>query len=388
VIAAPFSDAVIVQLFLGTEGGGIVTAVNHWAPLLRDAGWDIRFLVLARSGKAVDMLRHAGFDPIAEDFGRFDRMAKLPKRLRSMNATIIHTHNPAAQLWAGRAAKRCGAVVFRTVHADMFEEMKGSLPGWKIALWRRLMSRMIKNAAGIGVVSPHLVSLLPLPKGYDPDRIKIMPNGYDASAITNDTSDLPSEVRAFLGDNEGHTSNDLAPLVLSMGRLVPVKNFAMLLQAFAEVVCEKPESRLILAGSGPLEANLKQLRDELNLTDRILMLPWVDQIAPLVKRADVIAISSFSECCPMLVLEAMAASKPVVATEVGGIPYLIRKNETSLLVPSNDAGALAQALLRLMTDNETARAFGRMNHAELNRRLTPLAAANTMAEVYQSILAR
>jgi len=390
-IPAPVTDNLVVcQLFRGTEGGGIITAVNQWAPLMRDAGWDMKFIVMSDKGKAVDMLRNAGLDPVAVRFGRFDRFTKLPKRLRCTGARIIHVHNPSAQLAATLAARRARAEVFRTVHADMFEEMKGSLPGWKIAFWKRMVAWLIKKADGVAVVSPHLIPLLPALASFDRTSIRVMPNGYDAASIDHDRTPLPDNVRSFLGDGEkaNGTENDhRSPMILSMGRLVSVKNFQLLLKALKRQQQNIPDVKLVLAGSGPLESDLKVLAQQLSIQSSVLFLPWVDQIAPLLKRANVVVLSSLSECCPMLILEAMSAARPVVSTNVGGVPHMIENERNGLLVPSGDEGQLADAIGRILNDEELADKLGRQNHAELLRRFSPHASAHALACVYNEIAA-
>lgn len=391
-IPAPAADNLVVcQLFRGTEGGGIITAVNQWSPLMREAGWDMKFIVMSEQGKALEMLRNAGLEPIAVRFRRFDRFTKLPKRLRRTGARIVHVHNPSAQLAATLAARRAGAKVFRTVHADMFEEMKGSLPDWKIAFWKRIVGWMMQRADGVAVVSPHLIPLLPVPASFDRTSIRIMPNGYDATHIVNDQTPLPENVRKFLGDHEktnGTENNNRSPMILSMGRLVSVKNFQLLLKAIKRLQQNIPDVKLVLAGSGPLESDLKDLAQELSIQSNVLFLPWVDRIAPLLKRADTVVISSLSECCPMLVLEAMSAARPVVSTNVGGVPHMIENERNGLLVPSGDCDHLADSIGRILTDQELANRLGQENHAELKRRFTPHTSAYALACVYNEIAAK
>ncbi len=376
----------VVQLFLGSEGGGIITAVNQWVPVLEQAGWDLRFVVMAEGGTAVDMLRRGGHEVIAQSMPRIKRFTKLTKLLASLHPAVIHVHNPSAQLSATMSARRLQAGLLRTVHADMFEEMRGTLPGWKIALWKRLMRWMIGRADAVGVVSPHLIPLVPTPRRFDKDRLMVMPNGYDPSYIENDDLALSDEVVQFLGDDEN--AKEKCPVILSMGRLVCVKNFQLLLRAFKRLRGDVPTARLILAGSGPLGDSLTSLADEIGIGGQVLFLSWVDHIAPLLKRASVIAISSTSECCPMLVLEAMSVAKPVVATKVGGIPYMIENDRNGLLVPSNDEKALADALTRVLSNDDLARRLGDANRDVLEQRYSPSCAGRLLAETYNNIMSR
>jgi len=372
------ADAVVTQLLLGSEGGGIVTAIRHWAPALIEAGWRLEFILLAED-KAASMLRDAGLSAEVVEVGKVGRFTRLPARLADRGTSIIHVHNPSAHLVGDRAARKIGARLMRTVHADMLEEMRGSLPGWKIALWKALMSRALRSADCTASVSPHLVDRLPGMDSSWRDDVVVLPNGYDPGAIERDTHDLPEGLDPWLGDR---------PMILSMGRLVAVKNYARLLEAFARVVESVPEARLVLAGSGPQREMLESRRDELGLGASVRMHSWVDHVAPLLRRADVVAISSRSECCPMLVLEAMATETPLVATAVGGIPHMVDDGETGRLVPSDDAAALGAAIVEILGRADRGAALGRAGRSALDRRFHHRVAARRHAEIYNTLLGR
>ncbi len=377
VIPPPNRTGTVVELLLGSEGGGIVTAIRQWAPTLIQAGWDLRFVLLAED-KAAQMLRDAGFEPIVHALSKSQRYRRLPGILQQMNASIIHVHNPSAHLVGAHAARKINARLVRTVHADMFNEMKGTLPAWKIALWRLLMARELRRADAVCSVSPHLVPLLPGMSGRYADRVRIMPNGYDPNPLLADDTPLPPELQSWLGS---------APLILSMGRLVTVKNYPLLLEAFAAARRSVPETRLLLAGSGPLEEQLRSQAKRLNLGDSFRLLPWVDRIAPLLKRATLVAISSRSECCPMLVLEAMAVSRPVVSTRVGGVPWMIDETIGRLVDP-NRPEPLAEAFVEVLSNPQLADRLGAASHTRLWERYSHETAARDLAGVFNEVAGR
>jgi glycosyltransferase involved in cell wall biosynthesis len=366
-----------------------VTAVAQFAQPLMRAGWDLRFLVVRNKSRVIDMLEASGLEVDRCEPGRFGRHRVVRNLLIKSATAVVHTHNPSAQLTATLAARKLPRDVnrlrvVRTVHADMFEEMKGSLPAWKIAFWRRVTAWAMHRTDAITVVSPHLIPLLPLPDGFDRSVVRVLTNGFDPMTIESDNASLPDEVAQFLKRDD--TASGASPVVVTFGRLVYVKNYAMLFRAFAHVIESIPHAKLILAGSGPLESELRQLRDDLGLTESILMLPWIDRVAPLVKRANVVAISSHSECCPMLVLEAMSASKPVVATAVGGIPSMLQDDETAVLVPAGDESGLAEGINRMLSSPEQAVRIGEAGRRDLERRYHPRIAAQQIANVYNDVL--
>jgi len=370
-IPPPHFQGSVVHLLLGTEGGGIITTTRQWAPLLTAAGWTIHFVSLAQS-KACDMLAASGIKARVVPVSRFGRFTRFPGKIRSLNPRIIHVHNPSAHIMAINAGRHLHASVVRTVHADMFHEMRGTLPGWKIWLWKQAMKRAFRRTDLTTIVSPHLATLLP---GVDdPTSVRFLPNSYDPSDIERDRSPLPDGIPRWLGE---------APLVLAMGRLVAVKNYAMLLRAWELVVRDHPEARLILAGSGPLEAKLHEQVKAAGLGESVRFLSWIAAVAPLLKRATMIAITSRSECYPMLAFEAMAAGKPVVSTLLDGLQ--VEDGRTAVLSPSDDHVAFARSVCHLLDEPDDAAQLGRQGRLDLEERFHPRVAAVRMAEAYNSL---
>lgn len=367
--------AVVVQLLIGTEGGGIVTAIKHFVPAMQSTGWNIRFVVLSE-GKAAHMLRQAGLDPCVMLLGKAGRYLMLGRRLRMMGASIIHTHNPSAHLMGLRAGRSIGAKVCRTIHADMFEEMRGLLPAWKIAFWQNAMRYAYGRSDAVVTVSPHLVERLPASEDAR-RRVLYLPNGYDVRVIDEDRSPLPDGLGEWLGDR---------PLAVTMGRLVAVKNYGLLIRAWAHVARTVPDARLVIAGAGPMQEDLERQIRESGVGGSVRMLAWVDRVAPMLKRANVVVMSSLSECCPMLVLEAMTAGKALVSTAVGGIPWMVKDGETARLTASEDVAELARCIAEMLKDRAAAQQMGQRARALVERAYSAEAAASKTARLYNRML--
>lgn len=146
-----------------------------------------------------------------------------------------------------------------------------------------------------------------------------------------------------------HSGDERSFVFLHVGRFNPVKNHALLLEAFAKVQQKQPTIRLLLAGDGNLLEETKKLAETLNIADAVAFMGNVEDIPTFLRGGDALVLSSRSEACPMVILEAMATGLPVVATAVGGVPELVTDN--GILVPSEDADALADAMLTLATDH-------------------------------------
>jgi glycosyltransferase involved in cell wall biosynthesis len=133
-------------------------------------------------------------------------------------------------------------------------------------------------------------------------------------------------------------------LMMAVGRLTAVKNYPLLLRASAEVFRAFPGAVLTVVGEGEAQASLASLARDLRIADRVRFTGFRKDVSDLLHASDLFVHASLMEGCPNVVLEAMAMGKPVVATEVGGVPELVRHGETGLLVPTGNEAALARAL--------------------------------------------
>ena len=135
---------------------------------------------------------------------------------------------------------------------------------------------------------------------------------------------------------------------VALGRLHKIKNYPLMLQAF-KIVSETHENiHLSIAGSGSLEIELKKLVEQLGIKEKVDFLGNVRDVPSLLNRMDVLLLSSTSEACPMVILEAMASGLPVIATDVGGVSELISDN--GIVVPSEDVNTFALAMIKIIDD--------------------------------------
>jgi glycosyltransferase involved in cell wall biosynthesis len=136
------------------------------------------------------------------------------------------------------------------------------------------------------------------------------------------------------------------PLLLTVGRLVEQKNHRLAIQALAHV----PEAVLVIVGEGPLGEALEGHSSEAGVEDRVIFAGVRDDARAIVGAADALIVSSHWEGLPLVALEALAAGTPLVATAVRGIRELVTHEQNCLLVPPGDAGALGEALVRILAD--------------------------------------
>ena len=146
------------------------------------------------------------------------------------------------------------------------------------------------------------------------------------------------DLRTLLGLNAAD------PLIGIVGRLVPIKNHQLFLEAAHRLVKNGFSGQFIIVGDGELAEELLQAATEKGLADRVHFMGWQRDLGRIYADLDVLVNSSLNEGTPVAAIEAMAAGVPVVATSVGGVPDMIEEGVTGYLVPSEDAGAMVAAI--------------------------------------------
>lgn len=177
--------------------------------------------------------------------------------------------------------------------------------------------------------------------GLDPSRVTVIPNGVemgDASSLA------PARVR------QEFRIAPAAPLLGTIGRLHPQKGVDVLLRALSALPREFPDLKTLIVGEGPARPELERLAAQLGVSQKVIFTGLRRDIPDILAALDLLVLPSRWEGMPNVVLEAMAAGTPVVATAVGAVPELVIDGETGLLVPPEDPAALAQCLRRLLSD--------------------------------------
>jgi glycosyltransferase involved in cell wall biosynthesis len=177
-------------------------------------------------------------------------------------------------------------------------------------------------------------------------------------------------------------------VVLSVGRMDPIKDFSTLIRAFKSVQQVNPDSLLLIAGDGD-ERYLEDLRRDagrLGITDKVVFLGTRRDIPELIAACDVFALTSISEATSMTILEAMAAERPVVATRTGGNPELVVDGKTGYLLPVGDYEAVSEALVRMLNSPEQASKLGEAGRARFEAMFTFHAMMGAYEDLYKEIL--
>ena len=182
------------------------------------------------------------------------------------------------------------------------------------------------------------------------------------------------------------------PLLLFVGRLVPYKGLRVLLRAFRIVRSHIPSAQLLIVGGGPQEPLLKSTVAQYGLSQVVHFLGVLSRqrLRDAYSASDVFVLPSRSrsEAFGIVLLEAMAQGKPVVATHVGGIPYVVNDRETGLLVPPFDPEPLANALIQLLQDPQYRRQLGQAGRKRVQTHFIREPITQQLEELYYRLLAR
>lgn len=302
--------------------------------------------VVLNEGKLAAKLRDAGLEVsvIEESKNGFFRILNLLKKaLEDKEIDILHTHRYKENIF-GALLKKSSTVqhLVQTVHG-ISEPFKG-IKMLKARFYSFLNLYYTKKYFDkVQTVSFDIQN--ELSKKIDPDRLVTIHNAIDPANIT--VTRATNEIRKELGIGNNQ------PIIGTAGRMVPVKGYNVFLDMAEIILAEIPEARFLLVGDGPLKKDLESKAKEMGLGNRVMFLGFRDDITDIINCLDIFVISSYHEGIPMVLLEAMALKKAIVATAVGGINEIIEKDISGLLVNSGDALALAEACIKILNNNNT-----------------------------------
>lgn len=306
----------------------------------------------------------------------FSSVRRIREILGQARPDVVHTHQAAALLYAGAAARRAGVpVVVHTEHNNHIRKRQ--------ARFGRLRTRLLGRVAGryarrIFCVSGDVLGAVREHGVYPAAKSSVVYNGIDLSP--HDAPVDAAALRASLGIPAD------APLVGSVGRLNEVKRQDLLVRAFAALRRTRPAAHLLLVGDGPTMGALRELAKQLSVGDCVHFAGYQARPAPYLRVMDVFALTSRIEGMPLVVLEAWAAGVPVVASRVGGIPEVVADGESGLLFESGDEGALVGLLSQLLADASLARRIAERGRELVRSRYASAVMAGNYERHYLELL--
>ncbi|MBU1949695.1 MAG: glycosyltransferase family 4 protein [Candidatus Eisenbacteria bacterium] len=338
---------VISRLNIGGAAAQVILTVAR----LKEAGYDCRLLSGRLGADEGDMSyladQYRVAPEIIPELGRSlnpfkDLVAifKIYRLFRREKPDIVHTHTAKAGFIGRLAAHLAGVpVILHTYHGHVFH---GYFSRWQTAIFLKLERFAAKISTTIITLSEGLKrELWERYRITTEDRITVLPLGFDLEKLKTTARgqgifrrrlELPSDI----------------PLVGIIGRMAPIKNHELFVQA-AEIVKNRlPATHFIVIGEGETRERIEKLVATLNLQNVFHFIGWQKDLAPIYSDLNLSVVCSFNEGTPVSLIESLAAGCPVVSTAVGGVPDLLEEGRLGRMVPPEDASALAAAILETL----------------------------------------
>jgi len=298
--------------------------------------------------------------------------------IRSEGFDLIHSHGSRGNFMAWLLKKE-GLPLLTTVHSDPKLDYMGRPAA---ALTYGLLNRMaLRQMDWFTGVSDSMADTL-ISRGFPPDRIFTIYNGVDMSAPR---TALP---RAEFLASHGVSTRPGDILVGIAARLNPVKDVGTLIRGFAGAQKQVPALRLLIAGDGQQEAELKALAASLGVERRVHFLGWLEDTDSFYAALDINTLTSLSETFPYALTEGARWHKATVSSRVGGVPRLIDHGVSGMLFPAGDSEKLSQCLITLGQDEALRQQLAEALQEKTRRLFSLDATVNTQKEIYETVLRR
>jgi glycosyltransferase involved in cell wall biosynthesis len=356
----------------GSSIHGVSRLFSWWFPRFDRARFDVSLCGLKPPEPASDWLASQGIPVHHLGRGRFDPriLSDLVALVHARRARVLHVHGYAAADFGRVAARLTGAKLVLHEHfADP------ALPGYQAVADRLLRCCTDAAIAVSGSTREFLVRERFVPR----ERVRLIWNGAPLDEFAPVSRERALAARKALG------LPDNAVVFGTIGRLSAQKGHVFLLDAAREVLRAHAAARLLVVGDGDLLAPLREQAHALGIADRTVFAGHRTDVPDLLGALDVFCISSLYEGTPLALFEAMAAGKAIVSTAVDGCREVLSEGETGLLVPPEDAKALAAALGRVVADPKLRVALG-MRAREASRLYDVRACVDAMQALYDVVL--
>ena len=288
-------------------------------------------------------------------------LRRVVRSLRGLRPDLVHTHLVHADLYGGLAAVRTRTPLVSTKHND---------DRFRTGPFRHVERALAVAARRVIAISHALARFSVDEVGLPAAKVRVVHYGLD---------ELPS---AWADDEPAAVVGGDRRVLLAIGRLTEQKGLENAVAAMPAIRGEHPEAVLVVLGDGPARARLAEQARALGVDDAVVLRGRSGDVAAWLRRADVFVHPARWEGFGLVVLEAMLAGLPVVASRVSALPELVADEETGLLVPPDDPGSLAAAVSRLLADPDTARQFGEAGHGRARTEFSVARMAERTHAVY------
>ena len=378
----------ILHIIDTLEMGGAQEIIYKLATMVDQKRFKTLVCSWNNAGAYQQKLEQAGIEAIAFNINRrsmlilplfvidmFRIITRLFSIIKSNQINLIHAHLPDSWMLAVFLGRVCGIPMVITVHNNSFMPIRSKarcrdfLRKWIVKITLRLSSKVI--TVGEDVRKSLLqkiannISATTIYNGIDCDRFA---EPYNIEKIKSSLGLKPE-----------------SKIILCAARLVPQKGHKYLIKAAAEFTSKHPEANILIAGEGPCREELgKQVRNA-DLSERIFFLGRISDMPELLAASDIFVLPSFYEGMPVVILEAMAAQKAIVATDIPGTRELITDKQQGLLTPVKDHLALAKNIESLLNNPDLAKALSQKAGQKAREQFTIEKMITATENIYQTV---
>ena len=360
-------------------GGNIVCL--HLIEAALNQGWDV--LVNSPSeGQFCDILREKGVKIYHLDTTRsFNWLSavKMAQLIKKEQVSLVHAHAPfAGSIISSLAGKLAGVPVI--IHAHLQDALSSN---YFIRSYQNMMNYWTSRKCCDAMIAvSHQVKDALITEGFDSRKFHVVHNGTPVN-----TQQINTKIRSELNIPED------IPVVIHIGRLCKSKGQHLLIQAAANLYQLGQEAVYLVVGKdleqdGAYLNYLKDMAQELGINKSVHFLGHRSDIPQLLALSDLLVLPSYTEGLPLVILEAMAAGLPVVATPVGGIPEAVIHQETGFLVPVEDVRALGDAILRLLQNPHFMQEMGNKGLGMVQKDFSVEKMCKQVFDIYEKVLRR
>lgn len=341
------------------EVGGAETLVSQMCRLQREQGHDPCVYAIGALGPLGERMRSEGFI-VQPNVG-----AHLPDAARSFfrifkagRPDVVHLHNPTPTIYAAMAARIAGVPSVISTRHSLVAPPRRLAVELKYAFAATCCDWIVGicDATAINVRSLHSIPARKIVRVY------------------NGAVPLKRVARDQWPPTSGFT-------LLYVGRLEPVKNHALLLNAFRAALSSKPDLRLWMVGDGSERRTLESVASQLGISAQATFLGQQLDVAPFFSAADAFIMSSKSEGLPISLLQAFSLGMPAIVTDVGGMAEVVRLAKAGLTVSVNDPAEMAAAILRMACSDAEREQFSLNAEAAFHSSFT----LQTMVDAYMNL---
>ena len=314
---------------------------------------------------------------------------KIKKIIQEFKPDIVHTHASKAGTLGRLAAHSCGVpIIIHTFHGHVFHSYFGKS---KTTFYKNIERYLAKKSTAIIAISEiqkqELVNIHRICKSK---KVVVIPLGFDLSKFQENKDEKRKAFR------QKYKLDDDEIAISIIGRLVPVKNHTLFLEGL-KIVSEKTTKKIraFIVGDGEDRIKIESKANELNIpfvdgtqkNEKTLLTftSWIKEIDIVLAGSDIIALTSFNEGTPVSLIEAQAANKPIITTNVGGIENIVLNNETALLCENNNIEEFASQLLKIIENDNLRSSLSEKGWEHVKKQFHFTRLVNDMEKLYKEL---